>query len=247
MGREGRVVWYDLDQPQWHPSGYIQDPPPQELSTMEVYDLEFGHRLSVIDASWIHLSDPSSPLLAEPIAVPECGGCGWQDWCFERMEASGDVSLLPGMTIEKRFTCLARGVSTLQELASLDSRTARLIAAGTDLQHLTNEAQLADPSTPVTDLLASRPKQAERLVAEGICTVADVACIDPLTASFSDAGIGDLPQQIDNARARIGPFPAYRRRGIDQIVVPRADIEVDVDMENVNAGCYLWGTLLNVP
>jgi predicted RecB family nuclease len=246
VGREGRVVWYDLDLPQWHPSGYIQDPPERLLSTMEVYDLEFAHRLSVIGASLVHLEDPTSPLLAEPIAVPECGGCGWQDWCFEQMEASGDVSLLPGMTIEKRFKCLARGVTTLQELASLDSRSARLIAAVVDVQHLTDTAQLADPSTPVTDLLTGRPKQAERLVAEGICTVADVARIDPLTATFGDAGLSDLPQQIDNARARIGPFPAYRRRGVDQVVVPRADIEVDVDMENVNDGCYLWGTLLNV-
>ncbi len=246
VGREGRVVWYDLDLPLWHPTGYIEDPPPQELSTMEVYDLEFAHRLSVIDASVAHLADPASPLLAEPIAVPECDGCGWQGWCFERMEASGDVSLLPGMTIGKRFKCLARGVTTLHELACLDSRTARLISAGVDLQHLADRARVADPATPVTELLAPRPKQAERIVAEGIATAADVALIDPLTATFGDAGLGDLPQQIDNARARIGPSSAYRRRGVDQVVVPRGDIEVDVDMESVNQGCYLWGTLLNV-
>ena len=102
VGREERVVWYDLDLPIWHPTEYIADPPDRPLSTMEVYDLEFAHRLSVIDASLAHLSDPASPLLAEPIAVPECGGCGWHDWCFERMEASGDLSLLPGMTIGKR-------------------------------------------------------------------------------------------------------------------------------------------------
>ena len=39
------------------------------LSTLEVYDLEFAYRLSVIDASLVHLEDPTSPLLAEPIAV----------------------------------------------------------------------------------------------------------------------------------------------------------------------------------
>ena len=83
-------------------------------------------------------------------------------------------------------------------------------------------------------------------MAEGIGTAADVARIDPLTAGFGDAGLGDLPQQIDNARARIGPSPAYRRRGVEQVVVPRADIEIDVDMENVADGCYLWGALLNV-
>jgi predicted RecB family nuclease len=246
IGRERRLVWYDLDQPLWHPSEYIQDPPSQELSTMVVYDLEFGHRLSVIDASLAHLTDPNAPLLAEPIAVSECDGCGWHDWCYEQMESSGDISLLPGMKVGKRFKYLARGVTTLRELASLDSRTARLIADGVDLEYFANKGRVANPSTPVTDLLAGRPKQAERLVAAGIATAADVALIDPLTAAFRDSGLGDLPQQIDNARARIGPSPAYRRRGVDRVVVPRADIEVDVDMENVNDGCYLWGTLLNV-
>ncbi len=246
VGWEERVVWYDLDLPLWHPTEYIENPPSQELSTMEVYDLEFGHRLSVIDASLVHLEDPSAPLLAEPIAVPECGRCGWRDWCFEQMETSGDLSLLPGITVAKRRKYLVRGVTNLQELASLDSRTARLIAARVDLPYLDEKAAIADPSTPVTDLLAPRPAQAAQLVDEGICTAADVARLDPRTSAFSDAGLSDLPQQIDNARARTGPSPAYRRRGIDQVVVPRADIEVDVDMESVNEGCYLWGTLLNI-
>lgn len=246
VGREERVVWYDLDLPRGHPSEYVVDPPDRLLSIMDVYDLEFAHRLSVIEASLTHLTDPTSPLLAEPIAVPECDGCGWQDWCLEQMEASGDVSLLPGMTVEKRFKYLTRGVTTLQELASLDSRTARLIAAGVDLRHVAEKARDVDQATSVTDLLSRRPKQVEQLVAEGIVTAADVALLDTLTANFGEAGVGDLPQQIDNARARIGSSPAYRRRGVDQVVVPRADIEVDVDMENVNAGCYLWGTLLDV-
>ncbi len=216
------------------------------MSTVELYDLEFAYRLSVIEASLLHLENPTSPLLAEPIAVKECDGCGWQDWCFERLEASGDLSLLPGMTVAKRRKYHARGVTTLEELASLDSATGRLVAAGVDLAHLEETARTADRSTPVTDLLAGRPKQAERLVGEGIVTVADVARLHSLTARFGDAGLGDLAQQIDNARARIGPSPAYRRRGVDRVVVPRADIEVDVDMESVNEGCYLWGTLLNV-
>jgi predicted RecB family nuclease len=245
-GREELVVWHDLDAPRWGLTEYIDDPPPQPLSTMEAYDLEFAHRIAVVDASLVHLSDPESPLLAEPIAVPECDGCGWQAWCFEQMEHSGDVSLLPGMTVGKRRKYLVRGVTTLQELASLDSATARLVGWKVDLKHLGEKARVADPSTPVTDLLARRPKQAERLVSAGICVAADLARIDTLTASFGDAGLGDLPQQIDNARARIGPSPAYRRRGIDQVLVPRADIEIDVDMESVNEGCYLWGALLNV-
>jgi len=245
VGREEQVVWYDLDLPLWHPTEWIEESPPEPLSTMEVYDLEFAHRLSVIDASLAHLADPESPLLAEPIAVPECGGCGWQEWCFERMKSSGDLSLLPGMKVGKRRKYHRHGVTTLEQLAALDSATARLVAGGVDVRHLEERARTAVPSTPVTELLARRPKQAERLVCEGIHTVADVARLDPRTASFSGAGLGDLPEQIDNARSRISHHPAHRRRAVDRVVVPRGDIEVDVDMESTNDGCYLWGALLS--
>jgi predicted RecB family nuclease len=246
VGREELVVWHDLDVPRWRLTEYIDDPPPQPLSTMEAYDLEFAHRLAVIDAALVHESDAAAPLLAQPIAVDACPECGWREWCFGQMEETGDLSLLPGMSMVKRRKCHARGVTTVHELASLDSTTARLAAEEVDLDHFLAKARTSDQSTPVSDLLSRRPKQVATLEAEGIRTAADAARLDPLTASFGGAGLGDLPQQIDNARARIGPSAAYRRRGIDHVVVPRADIELDVDMENVNEGCYLWGSLLNV-
>jgi predicted RecB family nuclease len=148
------------------------------------------------------------------------------------------------MTIAKRRQYHARGVVSMRDLAALDSATARLISDGIDLRHLQAKAALGDRSTPVADLLSRRPGQARRLADAGIFMAGDATRIDERTAQFGDSGLRDLSQQIDNARARIGLHSAYRRRGIGRVVVPRADIEIDIDMENVAAGCYLWGTLL---
>jgi len=98
---------------------------------------------------------------------------------------------------------------------------------------------------PVIALAGETSSACKQLSALGIDTSADVLTLDAATARYSRTSrTTSLPQQIDLARAALGRAPAYRRRGVDALVVRRADVEVDIDMENTEVGAYLWGNLV---
>jgi predicted RecB family nuclease len=170
--------------------------------------------------------------------------CRWRDWCGERLNDEADLSLITGVDVVRRRLYKAEGIDDLHALAALDWTTAELVRAGVDLEDLLANAAHLPGATPLVAVAPNRTKQLEDLAAHGVVTVRDMAAIDRRTLGLCRAGATNLSVQIDLARARVGPAPAYRRRGVDRIEVPRGDVEVDVDMENTAGGCYLWGALV---
>lgn len=245
IGKELQIVWYDLDEPLWSTPAKSDGRKRKTRTSMEIYDFEFSFRLDIDAVAHRSMTNPGVELLVEPVSCWECTDCPWRDYCVETLAAgSGDPSLLPGVGYRPWRVLRDHGITDRRGVAELDYETARIGADGVDTPRLLERMAAADPATALADLLSDVEKQLSLLTARGFETVEDVVDrLDPVTAALGPTSF--LPGAIINARAAVGPAKVYRlpcaREGG---AVPRADIEIDVDMENTNDGVYLWGAFV---
>ena len=235
IGKERHIVWYDLDTAMWTTPAKSGGKKRKRRTTMEVYDFEFAFRRDMAAEAIAGL-----PLLP-PVRIADCATCGWRERCTPQLEAgTGDPSLLPRIGYRQWRILRDAGIADRAAVASLDHSTA-VLAATVDLPKWMAAAADCNPHTPIDRLRPRARTQAQAICDAGISTAGELlAEVHSPTAALDGAGF--VPDAILNARAALGPQPVYRRPGVVAPQIPRADIEIDIDMENVLDGVYMWGT-----
>lgn len=92
--------------------------------------------------------------------------------------------------------------------------------------------------------LVVRGDDAMELRRAGVSTVEDLAAMDPVAEPPISFTGTTFPSSVALARAWLADLTVVRQ--VDEVSVPRADVEIDVDMESfADHGAYLWGALLS--
>ena len=233
-----KVVWVDLTQKLYQH---------RSISALDLYDRKFGAVLDVALREVERLSDPTLEPLAGPEWKTECATCVWRTVCHDELSEADRITLLPGITPARAKAHYAAGISEVAALAKLDTKTAQAIDAGaTNLAPLI-EAAASQPKTVAIDRLFSGRGAASQIAAlrsAGVKTMAELAGLDMTTAAYG-SDVNHLTSAIDQARvvdyARVRRMThVFRARGVKALEIPRAKVEVHVDMEN-DAHIYLWG------
>ena len=237
LGREGVLVWRNLSEKSVKVDGDM-------VSTLDAYRSAFEFRLEVEAAA----QDPDQEPLVGPELKTACGSCQYRTVCHDEMVELDHVTLLAGVTPARAKVHYEAGVTRRNDLAKLDWRTAKVLASGCDVASILDASVGLPSSTSIADLVGARKKNLiADLESQGITSLGDLANLHSPTAElYRGLTPKRLPEEIDQARVvKVGKV--HLRRGVERLVMPRADIEVDVDFENDSTGIiYLWGTHLHI-
>ncbi len=238
VGTEQAVVWQRLDVPamqqQWDRRRSSNE------TVLQRYDFEFAFRPDVLAAA------AAGEPIVEPVAVNECASCPWNGWCRPQLEAADSVSFLPGYGYQEWHALRRAGITSRSQLAQLDPHTARVRDAYDAVHSLAaafSAAAEVPPETPVAEVVGARSTKRLAVLAEhGIETAGDLQVLDPAVVALSGQPLGSLAEAAHGARVLASGGRPQLRYGLHELVVPSAQVEIDIDMENAIDGTpYLWG------
>jgi predicted RecB family nuclease len=226
IGREGVIVWHDLD------AAIYNHDDLGKVGALAYYDHEFAHRVDIAAKALKGIA------VTGPEWKGECSDCPFRTVCHDELRLDLDhITLLPGITARRAQAHYSAGVTRVDELARLDWRTARLVDLGVDVPSVMVTAKAAESDTPAMQLA---PKAADLLPKLGLHNAADLAKLDPKTASYAGSGVWNLAGSIDQARVtKVGKV--HLQRDIDFVGLLPSTIEQDVDIEDCDGHVYLIG------
>lgn len=231
IGKEGVVVWRPLDAPLYRS---------RKVSAMDVWDEAHTSYRGAVKAERARIrAKDGRPPASRPELKPACAECEWRVVCREELEESRDITLLPDMTVKRAAVHRENGIDRIDDLARLHWKTATLVDSGVPVAELMATAKTLDPETGIEEFAST--KHVAALKDHKVETASDTMALCVKTARYTGSGIKNLAAAIDQARVTKAQR-VHRARGVEHVEIPRAAVELDVDIED-NAGdiCYLIG------
>ncbi len=226
VGTEGVVVWQRLDRSN-----------PGQPSTLDRHDAELAFRLDALEAA------AAGVIRVPSVNIGECAGCPWFGHCGPVQRAADSASLLPGIGYAPWRALREAGLATRASVAGLDHRAALVRDEATrwgGLDRIVERASRLEGSLGVAAVVGA--EGAAALDPLGVRTVDDVLGLDPRVIRLGSAPLSSLAEAVHRARLHQADGGPELRHGVPALVVPAADVEIDLDMENALDGTpYLWG------
>lgn len=125
----------------------------------------------------------------EPFFKTDCDGCPWRGVCIPALEASDDLSLLPGMTPSRRSALRGAGVGSIEALAAAKPETlaARAGLETRTLIPLKRQAKAVKQGKPIRLGAAKPPKGPPALLVTAFENLEGDGHTFLLTISFVDS------------------------------------------------------------
>jgi predicted RecB family nuclease len=116
-----RLVWVKLD---WQ----LYDR--ERTSALESYDTKFDLTRQVIVRALARHDDPTLEPLVRPDKRAACDECKWRTVCSDDRKDADNITVLPGLTVDRAQVHYDLGVDTIARLSRLHIPTAAKVAAG---------------------------------------------------------------------------------------------------------------------